>query len=116
MPLNDNFSTLFELLPIGAYRTDAQSRQQRANRAMVRIFGFDTEEEMLATTKSHTEGWYAQPGRRAEFRALLEARGWVRDFVSEMPEGLDGPISQGGRPFIRRQLARLPGSALITSL
>ncbi len=84
MTWSDNFSTLFELLPVGAYRTDARSRQVRANRAMVRIFGFDSEEEMLATNKSREEGWYARPGRRAEFRALLEANGSVRDFVSEM--------------------------------
>src|SRR6185369_8033195 len=84
MTWSDNFSTLFELLPVGAYRTDATSRQVRANRAMVRIFGFESEEEMLATTKAREEGWYAKPGRRAEFRALLEANGSVRDFVSEM--------------------------------
>ncbi|MEO7392221.1 MAG: PAS-domain containing protein, partial [Ramlibacter sp.] len=84
MNWSDNFSTLFELLPIGAYRTDAGSRQVRANRAMVRIFGFETEEEMLATNKSSAEGWYAQPSRRAEFRALLEAQGSVREFESEM--------------------------------
>ncbi|MEO5669120.1 MAG: PAS domain S-box protein, partial [Ramlibacter sp.] len=84
MTWNDNFSTLFELLPVGAYRTDATSRQVRANRAMVRIFGFDSEEEMLASGKSRAEGWYVKPGRRAEFRALLEAEGSVRNFVSEM--------------------------------
>ena len=65
MSWDDNFSTLFELLPIGAYRTDARSRQVRANRAMVRIFGFDSEAEMLATSQASSEGWYVQPGRRA---------------------------------------------------
>ncbi|MEP6790344.1 MAG: response regulator, partial [Ramlibacter sp.] len=84
MTWHDNFLTLFELLPIGAYRTDATSRQVRANEAMVRIFGFESEDEMLALTKAREEGWYARPGRRAEFRALLEANGSVRDFVSEM--------------------------------
>jgi PAS domain S-box-containing protein len=81
---NDNFSSLFELLPIGAYRTDARSRQVRANKAMVRIFGYETEEEMLRAGKAHAQGWYVNAARRAEFRALLEAQGSVRDFVSEM--------------------------------
>ena len=36
---HDDFSTLFELLPVGAYRTNAQGQQVRANRAMVRLFG-----------------------------------------------------------------------------
>ena len=84
MSWQDNFSTLFELLPIGAYRTDATSRQVRANRAMVRIFGYGSEEEMLATQKSRAEGWYVQPGRREEFRRLMEQQGSVRNFVSEM--------------------------------
>jgi PAS domain S-box-containing protein len=84
MAAGDDFSTLFELLPIGAYRTDAQSRQLRANSAMVRIFGFESEAQMIATSSARPGQLYAQPGRRAEFRALLEAQGYVRDFVSEM--------------------------------
>ena len=84
MPFENDFSTLFELLPIGAYRTDAQNRQTRANRAMVKIFGFDSEVQMLATAQSSGAGWYAQPGRRDEFKALLLKQGHLRDFVSEM--------------------------------
>ena len=79
-----DFSTLFELLPIGAYRTDANGVQLRANRAMVQLFGYESEEQMLSLPKAHAGGWYAQPGRRAQFRALLEAQGVVRDFVSEL--------------------------------
>jgi PAS domain S-box-containing protein len=84
MAFHDNFSSLFELLAIGAYRTEADSKQRRANRAMVRIFGFESEDEMLANARASAEGWYADPGRRAQFRAELEAHGAVRDFVSEM--------------------------------
>ena len=84
MEWGNNFSTLFELLPIGAYRTDSSSRQHRANRAMVRIFGFDSEEQMLSHAKASAEGWYADPNRRMQFRAELEANGSVRDFISEM--------------------------------
>jgi PAS domain-containing protein len=39
---------------------------------------------MLATASARAEGWYAQPGRRAEFREQLLAQGSLRDFVSEM--------------------------------
>jgi PAS domain S-box-containing protein len=92
MQWTDNFSTLFELLPIGAYRTDARSRQVRANRAMVRIFGFESEQEMLALNKSREEGWYVEPGRRAAFRQQLEAHGSVRDFVSKMRRHGTGEI------------------------
>ena len=33
---SSDFSTLFELLPIGAYRSSAEGRQLRANAALVR--------------------------------------------------------------------------------
>lgn len=84
MAWKDDFSTLFELLPIGVYRTDPGNRQLRANKAMVRIFGFKSEAEMLAQAKASAEGWYVDPKRRAQFRAELERKGSVRDFVSEM--------------------------------
>ncbi len=84
MPVSDNFSTLFELLPIGAYRSDPSGVQVRANRAMVMLFGFSSEAQMLATATSQAHGWYVQPGRRAEFRDRLLAHGTLREFVSEM--------------------------------
>ncbi|RYF39949.1 MAG: PAS domain S-box protein, partial [Comamonadaceae bacterium] len=80
----DDFSTLFELLPIGAYRTDVNGVQLRANPAMVALFGYASEAQMLDTQTSRGRGWYADPNRRAQFRAELEARGVLRDFVSEM--------------------------------
>ncbi len=80
----DDFSTLFELLPIGAYRTDPHGVQVRANRAMVALFGYSSEAEMLDTATARALGWYTQPGRRAEFRAQLLAQGTLRNFVSEM--------------------------------
>lgn len=89
---DDDFSTLFELLPIGVYRTDAGSKQLRANKAMVRIFGFKTEAEMLAQAKAAAEGWYVDPKRREQFRAQLEQSGSVRDFVSEMRRHGTGEI------------------------
>ncbi len=84
MPANHDFSSLFELLPIGAYRSDANGVQLRANRAMALLFGFESEEQMLATPKSRGAGWYVQPSRREEFKTQLLAQGTLRDFVSEM--------------------------------
>ena len=43
MPQNDNFSSLFEFLPIGAYRSTPDGRQLRANPALVRLNGFSSE-------------------------------------------------------------------------
>ena len=42
------FATLFELLPIGAYRSHPDGRQLRANAALVHLNGYANEAEMLA--------------------------------------------------------------------
>jgi PAS domain-containing protein len=69
MPHND-FATLFDWLPLGAYRSSLQGRQVRANPALVRINGFESEAEMLAAVDDIGGRWYVQPGRREQFRAL----------------------------------------------
>ncbi len=89
MPSHQDFSTLFELLPIGAYRTDAAGKQLRVNLAMAKIFGFENEAQMLLAENSGDGGWYVQHGRREEFRKQLLERGSLRDFVSEMRRSND---------------------------
>ncbi len=79
-----DFSSLFELLSIGAYRTDAHGKQFRANLSMAKLFGFESEAQMLSMDKSKASGWYADPGRRQEFRRLLLEQGSLRNFISEM--------------------------------
>ena len=78
------FSTLFDLLPIGAYRSSPEGRQLRANAALVRLNGYALEAEMLAAVNNIAIEWYVEPGRRDEFKALLQADGRVVDFVSEI--------------------------------
>jgi PAS domain S-box-containing protein len=80
----NNFSSLFEFLPIGAYRSSPGGRQLRANPALVRLNGFQTEAELLAHVDDIGVGWYVQTGRRAEFQALLERDDQVRGFESEI--------------------------------
>ncbi|MBX3585468.1 MAG: PAS-domain containing protein [Ramlibacter sp.] len=92
MASGDDFSTLFELLPIGAYRTAPDGRQLRVNQAMARIFGFANEAEMLTSSRVNAGGWYADPGARQEFRRRLEADGAVRDLVSEMRREGSGEV------------------------
>jgi len=77
-------SSLFELLPIGAYRTTPGGVQLRANAALVKLNGYDNEAEMLAGTQALDEGWYVDPGRRAAFKSLMEHHGAVVNFVSEV--------------------------------
>ena len=80
----DDFSSLFDFLPIGAYRSSPEGRQLRANPALVRLNGFDSEAEQLAAVHDIATEWYVNPARRAQFKALLERDGKVIGFESEV--------------------------------
>ena len=56
----------------------------RANQALVRLNGYDTEDELLAAVNDIALEWYVDPARRGEFKRLLESQGFVRGFVSEI--------------------------------
>ena len=84
MTERDNFASLFEFLPIGAYRSTPDGRQLRANRALVQLNGFESEAELVAAVQDIAAEWYVDPARRAQFRALLEREGHVRGFESEV--------------------------------
>ena len=86
MPLasDDNFSSLFEFLPIGAYRSSPRGLQVRANPALVALNGYANEDEQLAHVSDIATEWYVDPQRRAEFMRLLEQSGSVKGFISEV--------------------------------
>ena len=77
-------STLFEFLPIGAYRTNATGEVLRANAALVRMNGYDTEAQWLEVINKNSQAWYVDPLRRQELRDLLDRENTVVDFVSEV--------------------------------
>jgi diguanylate cyclase (GGDEF)-like protein/PAS domain S-box-containing protein len=78
------FSTLFDLLPIGAYRSSPDGELVCANAALLRINGFANEAEMKADVHSIGPDSYVNPQRREEFTFLLKTQGQISDFVSEM--------------------------------
>jgi PAS domain S-box-containing protein len=80
----DDFSTLFEFLPIGAYRTRPDGVMLRANPALVRLNGFDSEAEQLAAVSDIAGRWYVDSSRRAAFQQMLEREGRVIGFESEI--------------------------------
>ena len=53
-------------------------------RALVRLNGYSSEEEMLADVKDIGKKWYVEPTRRDEFQAILRRDGYVEDFISEV--------------------------------
>jgi PAS domain S-box-containing protein len=79
-----DYREIFEHATIGIYRSSLDGRQLRANPALVRMNGYETEAEMLAAIGDIAAEWYVKPTRRAEFAQLLAERGRVEDFVSEV--------------------------------
>ncbi len=77
-------STLFELLPIGAYRSSADGKQLRANPALVRLNGYAFEDEMLNHVRDIAHEWYVDPQQRGRFMELMMRDGRVVDFRSEI--------------------------------
>ena len=80
----DDFATLFDFLPIGCYRSLPDGTQLRANPALVRLNGYDSEADLLAAVRDIAVEWYVDPGRRAVFRECMERDGHVTAFVSEI--------------------------------
>lgn len=79
-----DFSSLFNFLPIGAYRSSPDGEMLRANPALVRLNGYESEAHMLESVNRINANWYVMPGRRAMFQALVAREGLVRAFVSEV--------------------------------
>jgi diguanylate cyclase (GGDEF)-like protein/PAS domain S-box-containing protein len=78
------YRDLIENAVIGVYRSTLDGVQLFANPALVRLNGFDSAEEMLASTRDIASQWYVDPARRAEFVRQIEMNGRVDDFVSEI--------------------------------
>jgi PAS domain S-box-containing protein len=77
-------ASLFENAAIGIYRSLPDGRQLRANAALVRINGYSSEAEMLASVRDIAREWYVDPDRRQEFRRRLERDGFVINMESEI--------------------------------
>jgi diguanylate cyclase (GGDEF)-like protein len=75
---------LFEHAPYGIYRSTMDGKPIRANPAMARMNGFETEAELMAALTDTGREWYVDPTRRPEFIRLLQRDGKVIDFVSEV--------------------------------
>lgn len=73
-----------DTLSEGVYKSSLNGRQITANQALVKLNGYESEDEMLASVGDIAAEWYVDPTRRDDFRAILERDGVVKDFVSEI--------------------------------
>lgn len=79
-----DYRAIFENAVEGIYRSSLAGRQLRANPALVKLNGYDSEEEMLPAVNDIATEWYVDPHRRKEFTRILEEQGTVIEFESEV--------------------------------
>lgn len=82
--VNEEYRSLFENSTVGIFRSTLDGKQLRANPALVRLNGYDSESEMLAAANDIAGEWYVDPRRREEFTEIMEREGRTTDFVSEV--------------------------------
>ncbi len=79
-----DYRGVFENLPIGFYRSLPDGRQLRANPALVRLNGYESEAAQIAAVHDIAKEWYVNPERRNDFISALVQNGRVADFESEI--------------------------------
>jgi diguanylate cyclase (GGDEF)-like protein/PAS domain S-box-containing protein len=78
------YQALFEHSVAGIYRSTNDGRMLRANPALVKLNGYETEAELLEEVRDIATEWYVDPQRREDFKGLMLRDGRVNDFVSEV--------------------------------
>ncbi len=80
----ESYRSIVENAAEGIYQSSPDGRQLRANVALARLNGYETEAEMLAAVRDIASECYVDPQRRKDFMRLLAAHGRVQNFESEI--------------------------------
>jgi two-component system, cell cycle sensor histidine kinase and response regulator CckA len=83
------FRELFELAPLGIFKTDSRGQAHFANSAMARILGATSSQEVVDRFQDLERDLYVDPDRRKAFIAQLRDTGVVENFEYEARR-LDG--------------------------
>lgn len=78
------FRGIFENAVVGIYQSTPQGRLLDANLTMARICGYDSPAELCSSVHDLAGDLYAEAGRRAEFVRLLDERGEVLGYESQI--------------------------------
>ncbi len=83
------YRSLFESVPIGLYRSTPEGRILDANEAFVQMFGYPSREQLLETP---AQALFCDPSERQRWQAEMDAKGVVRDFVTQLKRYDGAPI------------------------
>jgi two-component system, sensor histidine kinase and response regulator len=76
----EKYRGIFEEAIVGIFQTTPDGRLLSVNPALARIYGYDSPEEMQANPHDIGCETYVDPGRREEFKRLIDLQGVVEGF------------------------------------
>jgi two-component system cell cycle sensor histidine kinase/response regulator CckA len=80
----EKYRGIFDNAVEGIYQSTPDGRFLTANRAMARMLGYATPEELIADVRNIENQLYVDQERRKEFRRLLDEHGVVKSFETEI--------------------------------
>lgn len=80
----ERYRSIFENAIEGIYQTTPNGEYLNLNPALARIYGYDSSEHMQQKITDIQHQLYIEPGRRAEFIAIMEAQGSVQNFEAQV--------------------------------
>lgn len=76
----EKYRTIFEDAVVGIYQSTPEGRFLSVNRAVAKMCGYDSPEQMIAEIKDIAHQSYVDPGSREEFMSMMKKDGVVRNF------------------------------------
>ena len=80
----EKYRGIFENTVEGIFQTTSDGQYLSANSALARIYGYSSPEELIHSLTNISRDLYVEPGRRAEFVALMERHDVVSGFESQV--------------------------------
>ena len=78
------YRNLVENASVGIFQTSMDGNYLSANPALARIYGYNTPEELVHALSDVSSQLYVEASRRQAFRNLMQSRGEVANFESEV--------------------------------
>ena len=80
----EKFRSIFENAVEGIFQTTPEGRYISANPALTRIYGYSSPHEMITQMTDIQHQLYVDPTRREEFVRIMQEKGLVTDFESQI--------------------------------
>jgi sigma-B regulation protein RsbU (phosphoserine phosphatase) len=80
----EKYHSIFDHLVEGIFQTTPEGRYQLANMALARIYGYASPDELMHSVTDIGQRLYVMPGRREEFRRIMEEHDTITGFESQI--------------------------------